>query len=279
MPDVNVAYPKLTEPEDAAYIFWTNWKQYRRHDGVSIAQNASFGPKETSEIFDHVDGEKFMKAMINYFLDRILTRPFLDRGKTRPGYRFWYTSKTSTEANTTLTWSWDNRHNLILDNTHSARIGTPSMIINKYFTLQMGWFKEVQRSITTGRNLTPVYPNRRAPENDSDGDLENDDKEAILWQLSKGRDSKGVNNQDIELSMVPYWHFHNLNEAFSKFMYGNLDRTLFVYCNAIASSIVGNQETTLTQKECQPNAKKNLTNGTKTNNKIPSTCSIFKKNL
>lgn len=116
----------------------------------------------------------------------------------------------------------------------------------------MGWFELDDQGtptgkLTTGINLVPVYPEQTAPNNKNVSDIRDPtDSTALdqLWQEFE-EDHSGKKVKYIKLSMVPDWHFRNLNYAFNRFIGGDVDQTLFVYCDVIGSSVVGNQETDL----------------------------------
>lgn len=213
----------------------------------------SFGREEILKI-DPTNSVQLMKAMIDHFNNTKMTKMLVIEDATDPPifYRYSRWNRTTKyrydrhdDQHTTLQWTWVGE-DLILDNYKVAvTTGKPVFQINKYFALQMGWFEKDIRYvkgkryelIKPGNNLIPVYRYNHSPADGQEkyADLKDDNGVPLLWkEVNKG--------QDIQLSVWCDWHFHNLNEAFSKFRYGCVNKTLFVYCDVIASSMVGDQE-------------------------------------
>lgn len=142
-----------------------------------------------------------------------------------------------------------------MDNSKAAaKNGRPVFKVNKFFSIKMGWFTHDQHGLIPGHNLTPIYrddrsPSIRNPDLAPFADLKDDTSgEPLLWKES----DDDITGQDVRLSVWCDWHFHTLNESFQKLLpsepnheLSHVDfwrQTLFVYCDAVESSFVGNQQ-------------------------------------
>jgi len=195
--------------------------------GVEQTENATMNLKfeDIHRDCSIVDGVSFMKNLIVKF-DQV-------KNFKKP---VGYLTETDTKKLTEFVFKWE-REELVLDNTRmdTQRLittGDPYEIsFNEKLAFDMGWVRsDKDGNEVIGPNLKREFYTDKKP-----SPIDVDPTRGNYWN---------IRNKRFYLSVFCNWRFVNMNKAFQKVI-GSDSRSLFVYCDAGGSTVVGNKVTDL----------------------------------
>ena len=255
VPDPQNALPTwLTDSLPLAYMTWYNadTNHLNKH-----YLDASF---LLSDINEHVDinmltGTEFMRNVAHYFQKK----RYVKDGTANRQYgntdsdKAYYPEMRVEGEDVILDSSKVEKHDFGRGND-TTPLGwmAPSFAINKQLAFKMGWFVEnynsnPQVAIRLGPNLVMQPQGYLKPHTtdiktrwDAGGNAVSSLYNSAYWLIP--RNSDGSLTDYIRLSLDVNWRFTNLNYAFEH-IFGNANRSLFVYSDVGGSSVLGDQIT------------------------------------
>ena len=239
LPDTNEVLPEFS-PNDEP-LFRMRWMYKRPADGQRpdflTNKEEGFTKDDLSLNFGGLDGVGFMKTMVNFFQNKLLSPDGTANTDVLKGWQL-YNNLADGLGYMRFKWSGDE---LIIDNEETDKT-SPNVrfMINKHLCHKMKWIVEM------GENFYRLGPNIKM-EIESDDTIPNPDAPGMHEDLKEGNDAvffKKVTVDNVEYYRFSYhcnWRFININAAYSS-MIEHPSRTLLVYSDVGSSSVLGNQK-------------------------------------